>query len=101
MGSVGWRGVRLTGPRRKMLRAMAANPAREWTVKELELAAGTAEATTYQSLRSFEEAGWTRCRRETYAEHQRRKKLVGDVGGGPRLTFWSLTETGQLEVNQL
>ncbi len=101
MGSVGWRGVRLTGPRRKMLLAMAAQAGREWTVKELELAAGTAEATTYQSLRSFEEAGWTRSRRETYQEHQRRKREVGNVLGGPRLTFWSLTEAGQLEVNQL
>jgi Fe2+/Zn2+ uptake regulation proteins len=101
MGNPGWRGVVLTAPRRKMLKAMAAEPRREWTVKELELAAGTAEATTYQSLNAFEEVHWVRKRLESRAEHQARQKKPGDLNKGPRLNRWSLTETGQMEVNQL
>lgn len=98
---VSWRGVVLSAPRRKILRKMAENPAREWTVKQLELAAGTAEATTYQSLNKLEEVGWVAKRLESVAEHRRREKGPNDFNKGPRLTFWRLTETGQTEVNQL
>lgn len=98
---VSWRGVVLSAPRRKILRVMAADPSREWTVKQLQLAAGTAEATTYQSLKTLEEAHWTRSRLESREEHRRREKGPHDLNKGPRLTLWSLTETGQMEVNQL
>jgi hypothetical protein len=101
MGNPGWRGVVLSGPRRKMLRAMAAQPTRKWTIKELQLAAGTAEATTYQSMRAFEEARWVKSELETAAEHRARQKGPHDLNKGPRLTRWFLTETGQLEVNAL
>lgn len=98
---VSWRGVVLSAPRRKILRAMAREPAREWTVKQLQLAAGTAEATTYQSLKTLEEAHWTKSRLESVAEHRAREKGPHDFNKGPRLTLWSLTETGQMEVNAL
>lgn len=98
---VSWRGVVLSAPRRKILRKMAEDPSREWTVRQLQLAAGTAEATTYQSLRVLEEAHWVKSRLESVAEHRRREKGPHDLNKGPRLTFWSLTERGRLEVGAL
>lgn len=98
---VSWRGVVLSAPRRKILAVMARDPHREWTIKQLQLAAGTAEATTYQSMKVLEEAHWTRSRLESVAEHRAREKGPYDLNKGPRLTLWSLTETGQLEVNAL
>lgn len=59
------------------------------------------EAPEICSLKALEEAHWTKSRLESVAEHQRREKGPHDLNKGPRLTLWSLTETGQMEVNAL
>lgn len=101
MKFLGYCGVILTKPRLQMLHAMATDTNREWTIAQLRRAAGTAEATTYQSLKAFREADWVSSRNESDTEYHQRWKDLGEMANGPRITLWKLTETGQLEVNLL